>query len=313
MVKIIASYGEDQSSFGTGTILSDDGFFITNWHVIEQSEKIIVQLYPNTFKEPQKKKIYQAELIKTDPKNDLALLKILRPPRSLAFIPLSKRAPEIGEEVHTIGHPFGEWGWTYSRGYISQIRDNQEWEYDNSSHLADVIQTGTDISPGNSGGPMLDDRAFLLGVNTFVDQTPGAQGINFAVSSTEVKEFLEKPLVDTILPIDQLTGSINFLGSEDRDGDGVDDLFVFDMDENGVNDLLGLDEDGDGRIDTYIVDTNENEVVDAKIFDLIMDGRKEIVWVVDENEDGVYDLIGVDYNRDGFPDSLVEIEASLEN
>ena len=84
-------------------------------------------------------------------------------------------------------------------------------------------------------------------------------------------------------------------------------MYIFDSDDNGVVDLLGLDEDGDSRIDSYIVDKNENEKIDARIVHHVIDGRKEIVWFVDANEDGEYELTGIDYNRDGFPDSLDEI------
>ena len=68
VVRISVSHGDDVPSFGTGSILSEDGFVITNWHVIAQASEITIQLYPSALKDAQKIQLYQAQLIKTDPK-----------------------------------------------------------------------------------------------------------------------------------------------------------------------------------------------------------------------------------------------------
>ena len=73
----------------------------------------------------------------------------------------------VGADVHAIGHPFGE-DWTYTRGYVSQLRDQYGWKSDlGKHHVADVIQTQTPINPGNSGGPLFSEIGEVVGVTTF--------------------------------------------------------------------------------------------------------------------------------------------------
>ena len=86
----------------------------------------------------------------------------------------------IGDDVEAVGHPKGEM-WTYTRGYISQVRADYEWSYNEAFILkADVVQTQTPISTGNSGGPLFNRQGKLVGVNTMVTE---GQNLNFAVST----------------------------------------------------------------------------------------------------------------------------------
>ena len=94
--------------------------------------------------------------------------------------------PEVGSDVHAIGQP-GSLSWTYTKGYVSQIRNNYKWNYEKTQHEASIIQTQTPISPGNSGGPLISSDGELLGVNSFKAQ---GENLNFAVTSLEVINFL---------------------------------------------------------------------------------------------------------------------------
>ena len=95
----------------------------------------------------------------------------------------------IGDDVQAIGHPNEMW-WTYTRGYVSQFRNNYEWIYEDESFTlnANVIQTQTPITTGNSGGPLFTKRGEILGLNAFGD--PEFQSINFAISFDEIESFL---------------------------------------------------------------------------------------------------------------------------
>ena len=88
----------------------------------------------------------------------------------------------IGDFFEAVGHPRGQM-WTYTRGYISQVRANYEWSYDEKFTLkADVVQTQTPISAGNSGGPLFNREGKLVGINTLIRS---GQNLNFAVSTSE--------------------------------------------------------------------------------------------------------------------------------
>ncbi len=102
--------------------------------------------------------------------------------------------------MHAIGHPKGE-AWTYTTGTISQIRPGYQWRTEGLLHQGTVIQTQTALNPGNSGWPLLNDRAEIIGVNSFIKE---GEGLNYAAAVDVVKEFLQKaenpPLLSTSRP-----------------------------------------------------------------------------------------------------------------
>ena len=173
-------------ALGTGIVLSRSGYVLTNLHVIRGSKELtIVCGCMDTYEESS----FDAEIIKVDEKKDLALLKIINPPYTLVSIKVSKVIPKVGEEVHAIGHPEGEI-WSYTQGYISQIRYDYEWDYDDdkTEFIADVYQTQTPIMEGSSGGPLLNKSGNLVGVNTF--GRSGTENINFSITVEEIIKFL---------------------------------------------------------------------------------------------------------------------------
>ena len=94
---------------------------------------------------------------------------------------------EVGDDVHAIGHHKGE-VWTYTTGTISQIRQHYEWKEGDKTHRTTVIQTQTAFNPGNSGGPLLNNQAQLIGINSF--QMEG-KGLSYAIAGDTVKQFLK--------------------------------------------------------------------------------------------------------------------------
>ena len=169
---------------------------ITNWHVIEDADKLDVWLRP-------KKKVdehfliqnvdsYNAKIYNIDKRKDLAILEV--PNLSLRIKSVNfKEFNRIrhGESLFVIGHPRGQL-WSFNEGRVSNIWPNYDWKYKGSSHKANVIQHQVPVSPGNSGGPVFNKNKELVGIVTFVD--PEGQNLNFAVAADDVIDFLdEKP------------------------------------------------------------------------------------------------------------------------
>lgn len=164
-----------QSALGSGVIISPEGYLLTNNHVIEGADEILVLL--------QDGREAQATLVGTDPESDLAVLKI--PLTDLTSIKVGDPAnAQIGDVVLAIGNPFGV-GQTVTQGIISATG-----RYGlGINTYENYIQTDAAINPGNSGGALIDAHGNLLGINTAIlDKTGFSVGIGFAIpADTAVK------------------------------------------------------------------------------------------------------------------------------
>ena len=185
VVKVIT---EDGSGSGVVVSTRDNGYIITNHHVIAGNNTVGI-LFAN---DAEVEGVTAGRVIKFDEIKDLALVSLSQKRNDLVPINVSQNAISIGDDVHAIGHPVGE-DWTYTRGYVSQIRKNYTWQVGASAHhLADVIQTQTPINPGNSGGPFVNDQGELVGINYFGNTN--YQGLNYSVANSSLYEFLNKKL-----------------------------------------------------------------------------------------------------------------------
>ena len=177
----------------SGVIISNKGYVLTNWHAIDGVDvhESSIGLHWAYDLGEYENYLVKFEVIKFDKTKDLALLKIINPPKNLKAIKISKVIPPIGSESHAIGHPNGEI-WTYTKGYISQHRNNYEWQYEENGikHIANVYQTQTPITEGNSGGPLLNSHGNLIGINTFGSKK--FQALNYAVGVSEIIKFISK-------------------------------------------------------------------------------------------------------------------------
>jgi serine protease Do len=166
-----------QRSLGSGVVVSEDGYILTNNHVVAEAEEIVV-----TFTE---EKQYEAKIIGRDPKTDIALIKIeVDKPIPAAKLGDSD-ALRIGDWVVAIGNPFGL-GSTVTAGIVSaKGRIIGAGPYD------DFIQTDASINPGNSGGPLFNLDAEVVGINTAIfTQTGGNIGIGFAIPINMAKSVM---------------------------------------------------------------------------------------------------------------------------
>src|SRR6204780_2895794 len=168
-----------QSGQGSGFILSKDGRILTNFHVIENAQKVEVTLSD--------KHKYPAQVVLQDKAHDLALLQITAPNLTPAVLSES-RDLQVGQNVYAIGNPFGLTG-TMTTGIISSIRSVREPQ---GATIENALQTDAAINPGNSGGPLLNSRGEVIGMNTLI--APGgaeqSSGIGFAIPVDTIKAVL---------------------------------------------------------------------------------------------------------------------------
>ena len=166
-------------SLGSGFIIDDTGYVITNNHVIDNAEKIMVILYDDTS--------FEAKVVGKDPKTDVALLKIDPKKVKLKAVKFGdSNELRVGDWVMAIGNPFG-FGGTVTAGIVSARGRNLSGSYD------DYIQTDASINRGNSGGPLFDMNGKVVGINTAIfSQSGGSVGIGFAVSSNLAKQVTDQ-------------------------------------------------------------------------------------------------------------------------
>jgi serine protease Do len=200
-----------EQSLGSGVIVSEDGYIVTNNHVIEKAQEIKVLL--------SNKRDYKAKLIGADPKTDIAVIKI--DGKGLTALPWGdSNKLKVGEIVFAIGNPFAL-NQTVTMGVISAVgRANV-----GIADYEDFIQTDAAINPGNSGGALVNVRGELIGINTAIlSRTGGYQGIGFAVPSSMAKQVMESLLKYKKVVRGWLGVSIQEVTSDLAEEFGVKDL-----------------------------------------------------------------------------------------
>lgn len=158
---------------GSGSIISADGLVLTNDHVVSSARNGRVEVLTSTGQ------TYTGDVIATDRRNDLALVRLQTSDRLPALRIASRDGIRVGQQVYAIGSPFGLSG-TFTTGILSRIADNGD------------LQTDAAINPGNSGGPLLNSNGELIGVNKAI-LSPGRGGnigIGFATSATVAQDFI---------------------------------------------------------------------------------------------------------------------------
>jgi serine protease Do len=168
---------------GTGFIIDKEGYILTNNHVVDNADIIKITL--------QNEKEYEAELIGSDSKTDIALLKIIRQSDDKTSFPYltmgNSEKVEVGEWVVAIGNPFGL-SHTVTTGVVSaKARNIGAGPYD------EFIQTDASINPGNSGGPLLNMEGKVIGINTAIySRTGGNVGIGFTIPINMASDILDE-------------------------------------------------------------------------------------------------------------------------
>lgn len=166
---------------GSGIIWDQDGHIVTNYHVVENSNRFKVILHDRT--------VAEATLIGRAPHSDIAVLKIKVKKSKLKPIAIGTSSDlQVGQNAYAIGSPFGLDN-TFSTGVISALGRTIASQTDR--RIRNVIQTDAAINPGNSGGPLLDSAGRLIGVNTAIISPSGTSaGIGFAIPIDEVRRIV---------------------------------------------------------------------------------------------------------------------------
>ena len=215
---------------GSGVIVSADGYVLTNNHVIDGAREVTVTL-------PDKRE-FQGKIVGTDPKTDLAVVKIDGENLpSVAWGDASKL--QVGEYVLAVGNPFGL-NSTVTLGIVSALGRGRM----GITQYEDFIQTDAAINPGNSGGALVNTKGELVGINTAIfSQSGGYQGVGFAVPTS-----MGKPIYESLIKTGKVVRGFLGIGIQDLNHDlaksfGIKDAkgaLVSDVREDGPADQGGL-------------------------------------------------------------------------
>jgi Do/DeqQ family serine protease len=301
VVYIRTSYGPGDFSFnplefrhdwsarssGSGVILSDDGYVVTNYHVIEDASNVEVVMHNN--------QRYFAKVVGIDPSTDLALLKIKA--RDLPFVRYGNSDNlQLGEWVLAIGNPF-DLNSTVTAGIVSAKARNIGILRDrNNLQVESFIQTDAAVNPGNSGGALVNLAGELIGINSAIATSNGSyQGYSFAIPVTLVKKVMDDLLefgqVQRGLLGVQIT-DVNAAIAEDLDLPVQQGILISRVNENSAAEQSGMQQ-GD-----VIISINKN----------VVNTVSELQELVARNRPGTE--VGVTFIRKGQPS---EVKVRLRN
>jgi len=177
---------------GSGFVIDTDGHILTNYHVIENAQRINVAFGNGTS--------LQAKLVGSDARNDVAVLKVDAPKSLLDPVTFGdSNHLQVGQRTIAIGNPFGEFGRTLTTGVVSAL--NRSIQGPSGLPITGIIQTDAAINKGNSGGPLLDSAGRVIGITSAIFSPSGTNaGVGFALPIATVKRVLPSLLENGFYP-----------------------------------------------------------------------------------------------------------------
>ena len=286
---------EMQIGTGSGVIVSADGYIITNAHVIDKAEKILITTNDN--------KEFEAKLIGSDEQNDIALLKVEAENELPYAIFGDSDATKIGEWVLAIGNPFNLTS-TVTAGIISAKARNLD---PTGRTTQSFIQTDAAVNPGNSGGALVNTQGQLIGINTAIQSQTGSYiGYSFAVPSNIAKKVIEDLMEFGIVQNGFLgvTGTaLNNSIAKEFSTDEIEGFYINSVEKYSGADLAGIKK---GDIIKFIDEIKISKFSDLKGYlstkrpnDLVMvhlvsdNKRKKIKVRLNKNERISFNVIGI--------------------
>ena len=267
--------------FGSGVILSDDGFIVTNNHVVEDAQNIKVILND--------KREFEAKLIGADPSTDIALLKI--DAKDLPFLTYGNSNDlKLGEWVLAVGNPFNLTS-TVTAGIVSALSRNLGINDDQLS-IESYIQTDAAVNPGNSGGALVNQQGNLVGINSAIASETGSYtGYSFAVPVTIVKKVIDDlkqfgEVQRALLGVN--IGDVNADIAKELKLEKVEGVYVGGVPDNGAAKSAGIKEK-DVIIQVDGVPVKTSAELQEKISQY-RPGDKVTVLVVRDNEKKQFDV-----------------------
>lgn len=182
------SYYKLINSTGTGFAVSDNGYLITNYHVVKNTEQLMVTDYNGNE--------YTAQVIGSEPENDIAVIKI-----NATTIPVtlgSSSALKVGDDIMVIGNPLGELSYTFTNGIVSHLSRKVKVE---SGETINMFQTNAAINNGNSGGPVYNMDGEVVGIASAKYASDQIEGLGFCVPVDDIK-----PMISDIIVFGHVTG-----------------------------------------------------------------------------------------------------------
>jgi len=284
-----------QIGTGSGVIVSADGYIITNAHVIDKAEKILITTNDN--------KEFEANLIGSDEQNDIALLKVETENDLPYAIFGDSDATKIGEWVLAIGNPFNLTS-TVTAGIISAKARNLD---PTGRTTQSFIQTDAAVNPGNSGGALVNTQGQLIGINTAIQSQTGSYiGYSFAVPSNIAKKVIEDLMEFGIVQNGFLgvTGTaLNNSIAKELSTDEIEGFYINSVEEYSGADLAGIKE---GDIIKFIDEIKISKFSDLKgylstkrpndlvIVHLVSDKKiKKLEVRLNKNERISFNVIGI--------------------
>lgn len=253
---------------GSGVIISEDGYIVTNNHVIEDARSITVTLRDGNTS-------YEAELIGTDADNDIALIKVDANGLSTATIGDSSNLA-VGDYVVAIGNPLGELGGTVTDGIVSALAREVTIE----EHNMTLLQTNAQINPGNSGGGLFNANGELIGIVNAKQSATEIEGIGFAIPVNNVMN-----VIDDLKTYGYVTGKVD-TGMEFVDVNSNETAFYYGVNKIGCY-VLSVTSDSNAdkagfRSGDYINSVDGTAVATSAEINAVLD-KKEVGDVVTFN------------------------------
>lgn len=235
---------------GSGIIISDDGYIVTNQHVIDGASEVEVVLNTGN--------IYTAQIIGEDTKTDLAVLKITPKDETITPAVLGDSTTlQVGELAVAIGNPMGmEFSGSVTAGIISAV--NRTMTIENRTY--NLIQTDAAINSGNSGGALINQYGEVIGINSVKLSTTGVEGMGFAIAISEAK-----PIINDLMASGYVTGRplVGIGISETRYG-----LFISSIQEGSGAEAAGL------KVNDMILEVDGEKVTSTSKVNEIRDKKK---------------------------------------
>ena len=221
-----------EAGAGSGVIISEDGYIITNNHVIEDSNNVIVKLTNG--------ETYPATLVGTDAETDIAIIKIEATGLKAATIGNSSEL-EVGDIVVAIGNPLGQLGGTVTDGIVSAL-DRTITTSDGETR--NLMQTNAAVNPGNSGGGLFNDRGELIGIVNAKTSETGVEGLGFAIPIDDVKDIINDLMENGYVTGRPFMGAtlVTINSPQTMMQAGVDrtGVYIYSLVENGASEQAGL-------------------------------------------------------------------------
>ena len=270
-----------QQGLGSGAFVSDDGYVVTNNHVIEDADELRVVLFDG--------REFEAEVVGADPFSDLAVIKI----DGEDFPALSfgdSDALRVGQWVLAIGSPLSaDLSNTVTSGIVSSLgRFSGAPDPRGRATISNYIQTDAAVNPGNSGGPLVNLRGEIVGINSAIATRTGTyNGISFAVPSNIVRSTVEQIIDSGVVERGYLGISFNEASSSLRRLYGVGP---------GAANIAGISPDASGRTPAADAGLQVDDLITA-IDGVELTDSRQIVSLISSKRPG--DTVEITYNREG--------------